>query len=222
MSGRENYLVGLDLGTSAIKGILLSADGAVLSKGNEPMAYNRQDGGRIEFDTADFYGRVARIVRGLVRAVPASGRVAGVGMASASGNTLLIDGDGQPLIPAVSWLDARVTDEIEQVFGSLDSNEVFRLVGWRPNKGFPLAHLAWLRCHEPRLLDDAARVCMTTDYLNFRLTGKWGIDRSTATTFYLQNQIAGGWHAPFLAALGIPESKLPAIHPSQGEFIYYT
>ncbi|MDO8685793.1 MAG: FGGY family carbohydrate kinase [Clostridiales bacterium] len=79
---------------------------------------------------------------------------------------------------------------------------------------YPLAHLSWLKCHKPELLERAAIVCMSTEYVNFRLTGEWGIDNSTASTFYLQDQKAVDWHIPYLKKLGIPKWKLPPIHTS--------
>ncbi|NLB40953.1 MAG: hypothetical protein GX815_01580, partial [Clostridiales bacterium] len=82
------------------------------------------------------------------------------------------------------------------------------------NRMFPLSHLSWLKCHKPALLEKAHFICMTTDYVNYRLTGNWGIDPSTATTFYLQDQVNGKWYLPYLNLLGIPTSKLPPILPS--------
>ena len=211
---QAHYLIGLDLGTSAIKGVLMSADGRVISREKEATEYMKAPGGVVQFDAEGFYQRTARVIRRLISALPDGGTVSGISMASASGNTVLTDKAGNPLYPAISWLDERVPDEMERVFGKLDPAQVHRLVGWPLIPSFPLAHLSWLKVHEPRLLESAAKVCMSTDYLNFRLTGCWGIDPSTATTFYLQDQEQSRWHTPFLHALGLTENQLPPILPS--------
>jgi len=215
MENRQaNYLIGLDLGTSAIKAVLMSADGRIISREKEATEYEKAPGGVVQFDADKFYELTARVIRQLVSALPNGSIVAGISMASASGNTVLTDEAGKPLYPAISWQDQRVTDEMKQVFGELDPAQVHALVGWPLISSFPLAHLSWLKVHEPRLLESAAKVSMSTDYLNFRLTGRWGIDPSTATTFYLQDQQNSRWHAPYLRTLGISEEKLPPILPS--------
>jgi len=207
-----SYLIGLDIGTSAVKGVLLSAEGAIAARAHRQTQLLYAGDGRVQFDADDLYDRVVGVIRELAAALPERAGIVGLGIASASGNTLLVDEAGEPMLPAFSWLDARAQGEIETVFGTLDAGEVHERVGWPLlDSGFPLAHLAWLRCHEPELLDRAARVCMSTDYILYRLTGVWGIDSSTATTFYLQDQQAAAWHAPYLRKLGIDEGQLPRI-----------
>ncbi|MCK5844225.1 MAG: hypothetical protein KAG97_05915, partial [Victivallales bacterium] len=85
-------------------------------------------------------------------------------------------------------------------------------VGWPCVSIFPLAHLAWLREHESAIFaDDSTRYCMNTDWLLHQLTGQWRMDHSTATTFHLQDQVAGKYHKPYLDMLGIDERKLSSL-----------
>ncbi len=218
MSGRlgreSDCFIGLDIGTSAVKGVLMSSGGTILSREKREVAYLPSEGGRVEFDADRLYRSTADVIRGLVLALPLEGVVAGLSIASASGNTLLVNDRGEPMLPAISWMDARARDEVETVFGKLEASEVHERIGWPLMDAFPLAHLAWLKCHAPELLDASSVICMSTDYIHFKLTGNWAIDRSTATTMYLQDQQAGRWHLPFLRSLGIPECKLPPIHPT--------
>ncbi|MHB1483379.1 MAG: xylulokinase [Saccharofermentanales bacterium] len=222
MQKQTDYLIGIDLGTTAIKGVAMALSGEIISSEKAANSYIRREGGFIEFSAADFYTNVAGIISKLACSIPEGTRIAGISIASASGNTLLADEDGNPLADAISWMDTRVTDEITRVFGSLDPSKVYDLIGWPLIDMFPLAHLSWLKCHEPGLLEKAHTVCMTTDYINYRLTGKWGIDPSTATTFYLQDQVSRKWHRPFLDALGISEEKLPPIYKSGSILGYIT
>lgn len=222
MQKQTDYLIGLDLGTTAIKGVVMSLAGEVVSREKAANDYIRSNNGFIEFNAEDFYEKVAGIISKLVRSIPEGANIAGVSMASASGNTLLVDEYGNPLSNAISWMDTRVTDEISRVFGDLDEAEVYDLIGWPLIRMFPLAHLSWLKCHEPELLGKAHMICMTTDYVNYCLTGRWGIDPSTATTFFLQDQVNQKWHHPFLDALGIPEEKLPPILASGSVLGYIT
>ena len=196
----------------------MSAAGSIESREKSETVYRRIDGGGVEFDARQLYRLAVDVIRRLASALPQGGFIAGLSIASASGNTMLVDERGEPMIPAFSWMDQRVSNEMDAVFGKLDADDVHDTTGWPLLNTFPLAHLAWLRCHEPKLLDASSIICMSTDYLHFRLTGKWSIDRSTATTFYLQDQKAAQWHSPYLQKLGIPESKLPPIR-STGDVI---
>jgi sugar (pentulose or hexulose) kinase len=206
--------IGLDIGTSAVKGVLMSAAGTILSRETHKVVYLPAETNRVQFDADQLYRSAADVIRRLTFALPPGGTVAGLSIASASGNTVLVNERGDPLLPAISWMDARVRDEMETVFGWMGTGEVHERVGWPLLKAFPIAHLSLLRCHAPELLDAADVICMSTDYILFKLTGNWAIDPSTATTMYLQDQQMGQWHLPTLHALGIPERKLPPIRPT--------
>ncbi|WP_054957986.1 xylulokinase [Paenibacillus dakarensis] len=206
--------IGLDIGTSAIKGVLMTAAGTILSRETHKVAHLSAENNQVQFDVERLYRSVTDVIRRLTLALPSGGTVAGLSIASASGNTVLVNEQGKPMLPAISWMDARVRDEIETVFGRMDTGEVHERVGWPLLNAFPIAHLAWMRCHSPELLDAAAVICMSTDYILYKLTGTWAVDPSTATTMYLQEQQTGQWHLPTLHALGIPEHKLPPIRPT--------
>jgi sugar (pentulose or hexulose) kinase len=135
-------------------------------------------------------------------------------MASASGNTLLLDKDMRPVMKVISWTDERVTDEMQRVYPDAEPQAVHETVGWPFIPSFPLAHLAWFRLNEPEAYKTCGRVCMSTDYVNYRLTGEWGIDTSTATTFYLQDQKKMIWNKEFLDMLELDEAKLPPLYKS--------
>lgn len=215
-------LIGLDLGTSMLKGAVISLSGRLVASGQIGMDY-QTDGPVCEFDAEQFYGRLTSLIRQLVTALPAPMNLLGLSIASASGNTMLVGRDGRPLRPAISWLDQRLNQHQEEnpdqvwdpgadaILSRFDPAETHRIVGWPYLRSFPLAHLAWLKAHQSELLAKAEKVCLSTDYVTYRLTGEWGIDPSTATTFYLQDQVRQQWHQPFLDELDLKQAQLPAI-----------
>ncbi len=208
----EKYLIGLDLGTSAVKGVLMSDKGAVISKEKAQTRYISSENGMFEFDAEAFYSLVTGVIKNLATALPEGAAVAGLSMVTASGNTVLLDGADKPLMNAISWMDTRARDEAQTVFGELlNIAEIHQITGWPFINMFPIVHLSWLKCRQPEMLHQAAKICMSTDYVNFKLTGVLGIDSSTATTSYLQDQKAGEWYLPYLKKLGIPSDKLPPI-----------
>ncbi len=209
MTHHNACLIGLDLGTSFIKGVLMDADGQILSTADRMVQYNRPHPQWFETDAEQQYQVVVALIRELAAAAPAP--VKALAMAAASGNTLLADGQGRPLCPVINWMDKRCRGNPPAALDGLTPDAVQEVTGWPCVDTFPLAHLAWLQEHEPVRYRAAARVCMNTDWLLFRLTGQWVMDHSTAATFHLQHQEGHCWHRPYLDRLHIRESQLSSL-----------
>ncbi|MEW5814291.1 MAG: FGGY family carbohydrate kinase [Spirochaetota bacterium] len=207
-------LIGLDVGTSAVKGVLLSSSGEILWQLRRPTELLRPQPGFVELVPEDHYLSVAGLIKELASKAPAGSRIAAVSMAAASGNTLLLDEESMPLTNIISWLDQRGTGKDKIILPGLDFDTIHRTVGWGWYGSFPLAHLGWLKKYAPETYAKTSRFAMNNDYLYYRLTGEWGLDPSTATTFYLQDQVKRQWHKPYLEMLRIRENQLSRIMPS--------
>jgi len=199
-------LIGLDLGTSAIKGVLTDESGSVLAEADADTRLFHPREGWVESDPEQHYRNVCGVIRELAAAAPAE--VAALAMAAASGNTLLTDAHGTPLTAIINWMDRRAEQCPPAALTDLTTAEVSLVTGWPCITGFPLAHLAWLRENDPSNYRAAAHYGMDTDWLLYRLTGQWRMDHSTATTFHLQEQAAGTYYEPFLRRLDLPLTKL--------------
>jgi sugar (pentulose or hexulose) kinase len=209
MPQTRTYLLGLDLGTSVIKGIVIDDGGGVHCTAERRNEYLQPRPGWIEADPAGHLARVTALVRELTSRAP--GPVDAVAAASAAGSTLLTTGDGDPLTNIINWMDRRAAQQPPAALSGLSVDEVRQVTGWPCLDSFPLAHLAWLAERRPGLLRRAGRVSLDTDWLLSRLAGRWALDRSTATTMHLQDQVAGRYHAPFLDLVGITEDMLPQL-----------
>ncbi|MCE9613933.1 MAG: hypothetical protein K8T26_06620 [Lentisphaerae bacterium] len=210
-ASRGGLLIGLDLGTSAIKGVLMDARGQVLAEAGAETRFLHPHPGWVDIDPDAHYANVCRVLRALAAAAP--GDVTALAMAAASGNTLLTDDAGTPLTTIISWMDARAQQAPPAVLAGLPAAEVARITGWPCVDCLPLAHLAWMREQRPGLWARVAHAGMDTDWLLHRLTGRWMMDVSTATTFHLVDQVAGVYHAPFLAHLGLRRDQLSPLAP---------
>jgi len=212
----KTYLIGLDIGTSAVKGVAVSADGKQRITGRSPFVYTCREDGSVEISAERYLEACFVLFRDLTAALPADAQIAGVCAASASGNLLLLDEDGTPATPIINWQDTRTQNEPDLVLGAdFDTDAYYRSTGWGFDKtGFPLALLCYYKHHKPALLETCSMVCMSTEYLYFRLTGEWGIAPSAGTPFYLIDQQTGQYRRDILAILGIPEEKLPPVLPT--------
>ena len=210
----NTYLIGLDLGTTMLKGSAINYKGEVVANGKAQSEYIRGENNTVEFDIELYYKKIAGLIHAVIDQLPKDAVIGGIAMACASGNTVIVDKDGKPMMNAISWLDRRDQGETRQVFSDFDLSTVRSIVGWGCTTSFPLTHLSWLRVHKPEILDNAGHICMSSDYVNYRLTGEFAIDYSTATTFILQEQQTRTWYKPFLQHLGISEALLPKLCPS--------
>jgi xylulokinase len=200
--------IGLDVGTSAIKGILVSADGRKLALARRLTRHLHPEAGWTELDPEEHVQNVFALIRELAAKVPAGDQVGGLSTAFASGNVMFLDRDNQPLYNVFSWLDGRSVGKTGELLPGFERDSFHSIVGWPYTELFPLVQIAWFRNYRPEAWARLGRVCMDNDYLTFRLTGRWGLDPSTATTFYLQDQVARCWHRPHLELVGIDESYL--------------
>ena len=211
-SDENTYLIGLDLGTSAIKGVLTDRRGRVISEAGLENRFLHPHEGWVEVDPEQHYMNVCGVIRELAAA--ADGEVVAVAMAAASGNALLTDDAGKPLINIINWMDRRAELHPPGSLAGLTSANVTQITGWPCITTFPLAQLAWLRENRSDVYTSAGRYAMDTDWLLFRLTGRWVMDHSTAATSILQEQISGSYHTPYLQLLDIPREKLSGLAPS--------
>ena len=207
-----NCVIGLDIGTSAIKCVAVSEEIEIISAVEKKFEYCYPAVGQVVIDADKYLATVTAAIRELVDKLPANVVITSVCQASASGNLILLDEASQPLTPIFNWRDHRVNDEITRVFGNLNEREVYETIGWQLGTTFPLAILCWIKCHQPEILKKAAYITMSTEYLNYFLTGEWGISLSAGTPFYLIDQQRRKYHKPFLDGLGIDENQLPPIH----------
>ena len=208
----KKFIIGLDIGTSSIKGIMIASDSSERFTGRVPFTYTTNPDGKVEIPAEDYLESCFELLREFSSKLPENAEIAAVSAASASGNLLLLDGDSKPLTPISNWQDKRVTDEVARVFGDFDTESYFRSTGWAFDlKTFPLAMLCWYKCHKPEIIAESSKVCMSTEYLYYRLTGKWGIGKSAGTPFYLIDQVTGKYNSEILAKLGIDEEKLPPV-----------
>lgn len=206
------FLIGLDLGTSVIKGLVMDLSGRVIATAEAPTHYLHPHPGWVESEPEEHLHNVFAVIRQLAGAVP--GPIRALAAAAASGNVLLTDAAGTPLTRIVNWMDRRADGERPGALHTLTPDVLRQVTGWPCLDSFPLANLAWLKENRPTVFERAGRVCMDTDWLQFQLTGSWVMDHSTATTSHLQDQLGGIYHKPFLDLLKIPQSKLSRLAPS--------
>ncbi len=201
------HLIGLDIGTSAIKAVAISSEGEILRQAKACTELLYPGNGRVEFAVGQHYEKVRTVLRDVARELP-KGSVAAAALSGASGSTILVDEGGEPLLNAICWMDERARVERVDALEKIDPAEVHRIAGWPFSKIFPLANLAWLKERMPGEYSRKARFCTDIDYACHALSGEWAIDFSAATPTYLLDQLGMCWHRPYLDILELSEESV--------------
>ena len=208
---KKQYLLGLDLGTTNIKGVLMYVDGQIKKTVSETVSYTYGLNNTVEYDAEKFYQKVAGVIKTLVESIDNNKNIIGISMVSASGNTVLLNEANKPIRSAINWMDKRFTNEMGIVLQKPDLNKLYDTTGWPFYNSFPLAHLSWLKLNEAENMRKVKRICLVTDYVNYRLTNEFKTNPSTATTSYLFDQKAGVWAKDIIKKFSISANMLPEI-----------
>ena len=205
-----NTIIGLDLGTTAVKGVLTDTDGKVLATVTKRYKYYFENGVKYQkpHEYLDFCFDVIKTLADFSD----DNNVLAVCSCCASGNLIILDNDDNPLTPIIGWQTAVPQEEIDKFYTEEEKTETYKTVGWQFLENFPMSQLGWIKLNSPDIIDKAKMITMSAEYLNFALTGKWGISQSMGTPFYLLDQEKGIYNQKLLKKLGISEDKLPKIY----------
>lgn len=203
--------VGIDLGTSAVKALVLGTDGRALGQGHRAYDLHRPQPGAAEADPADWWTATCAAVREAT-AQAARCQVRGVGLSGQMHGLVLATRDGEPVRPALTWADTRASPQL-QAWRALSDRQRVRLGNpLVPGMTGPL--LSWLAAREPQAVGQAAWALTGKDWLRLRLTGEAATDPSDASATLLWDLPADCWATDVLDVLGLPARLLPRVLPS--------
>ena len=199
--------IGLDLGTSGLKGILISEEQAVVAEATAPLTVQRPYPGWSEQLPADWIAAAETVLDALAAAHDLSG-VRGIGLSGHMHGATLLDSGDQVLRPCILWNDTRSAVEAAE----LDDDPMFRRIsGNIVFPGFTAPKLMWVRNHEPALWDKVAKVLLPKDYLRLWLTGEYAAEMSDAAGTSWLDTGARDWSDDLLAATGLARSHMPRL-----------
>jgi xylulokinase len=199
-------LIGLDVGTSGVKGIAIDDGGAVLAVAEEPYPLSTPRPGWSEQDPEDWW-RAAQAVLARLPDGP-------VGLSGQMHGLVILDSDDRVLRPAILWNDQRTGAECAEIEERVGLERLIALTGNRALTGFTAPKLLWLRRHEPDTYAQIRRILLPKDYVRLRLTGEHAIDVTDASGTLLFDVANRRWSAEVCEALEIPLDWLPPAHES--------
>jgi xylulokinase len=208
-------LIGIDLGSSAIKVVAFSLDGAVLAEARREVGAHRPQPGWWEVDThesfAAFDHALASVVADeAVRADPPSG----ISFSSSGREVFPVDEDGRPLGPCLMTADVRGDEVAAVTAAGRTAREWFALCGHVPRRMDPVNRILWWKKTDPATTARARWFMNWHEYFSLRLTGRPVVDASDAGTWMIYERSTGAWSPERIAASGIDRRFLPEIQAS--------
>jgi len=205
-----NCYIGLDMGTSSVKGAIVSQDGKILGTASGNFRYFEKESGKL-LDPKAFTDVCIKVINDLA-ALSGEYELKAICPCCASGNLLLLDEKYEPMTPIIGWQSTVDEAEFNTYYTDEETADLYNTVGWPALNSFPVAFYPWFFHNKKEMLENAGMICMSAEYLNFVLTGKWGISHSMGTPFYLMDQKNGTYNKKMLDKFGISEDKLPPIY----------
>jgi xylulokinase len=198
--------IGLDLGTSGLKGVLIDDRQTVLAEATAPLTLSRPQDGWSEQSPAQWLVAAEAVFDALSQ--HGLGAVRGIGLSGQMHGATLLDASDEVLRPCILWNDTRAHEEAAE----LDGDPLFRRVtGNIVFPGFTAPKLLWVRAHEPALWDRVARVLLPKDYLRLWLTGEAVAEMSDAAGTSWLDTAARDWSDDCLAACGMTRAQMPRL-----------
>ena len=203
-TGRPPLLLGLDVGTQSVRAALVDAAGRTVSFGVAPIDTTYPRPTWAEQQPAQWWTAAGDAVRlALAHEDIDPGQVAGIGIDCTACTVVACDADGEPLRPALLWMDQRAFREA--VLISETGDPILRYVSGRVSPEWMLPKALWLKRNEPEVYDRAGRVVECTDWMMFQLTGEWTLSLNHVAVKWNYARPDGGWPVAMLKAVGMAE-----------------
>jgi len=199
-------LIGLDVGTSGVKGVAISSEGKLLASASEGYPLSTPQPGWAEQDPEDWW----RAAQACLARLPEGE----IGLSGQMHGLVVLDADRRVLRPAILWNDQRTELQCREIEARVGLDRLIALTGNRALPGFTAPKLLWLREHEPQTYARIRHVLLPKDYVRLRLSGETATDVADASGTLLFDVANRRWSTEVCAALEIPLDWLPPVFES--------
>jgi xylulokinase len=203
--------LGLDFGTSSVKGVLIDAKQKVVATASTPLKVSRPHPGWSEQNPEDWWRACNTVVKTLSKMKSkAVAAVEGIGLSGQQHGATLLDAAGKVLRPCILWNDARSFKECEDIMAR--EPKAVPLAGNIPLAGYTAPKLVWVKKHEPKIFGKVAKVLLPKDYIRYRMTGEYASDMSDSSGTFWLDIARREWSDLLLAASGMHREQMPKLY----------
>ncbi|HHX63463.1 MAG TPA: xylulokinase, partial [Chloroflexi bacterium] len=204
------YLIGIDVGTTGTKTLLINDEGQVLSSATEEYPMYTPKPLWAEQDPEDWWqATITSIQRAVEAAHIDPAEIVGIGLTGQMHGMVMLDKDGRVLRPCIMWNDQRTGPQCEWIMNTVGRERFLDLTLNPALPGFTAPKIIWTRENEPDVYARAAKVLLPKDYIRYRLTGAYVTEVSDAAGTVLLDVAQRRWSQEVLSELDIPADWMP-------------
>lgn len=201
------YFMGIDLGTSSVKSLLMREDGEVIGTAQKGYDIIKTQAAYAEQDMELLWEASRSTVRELMKRYPEAGRsLSGIGYSGQMHGLVMLDREGKPAGNAIIWADQRSADAIGEIYQTVSKEKCCDITLNALGTGFLLSSLVWMRMHRPEVYEKIDKVLLPKDYIRYRMCGELGTDFSDASGTGAFNTSEQRWAWELIDQLDIPRS----------------
>ena len=208
----DHYL-GIDVGTTAVKALVVGEDGMVAGEAESPLEVSVPSPGWSEQHPFDWWKGTVEAVRASVETAGVRG-VRAIGLSGQMHSSVLLGEDDQVVRPAILWNDVRTTAQCRFITERVGKAGLRRLVGNPALEGFTAPKLLWVREHEPELFEKARVLLLPKDYVRLLMTGVLATEPSDAAGTLLFDVKRGRWSEEMITGMQLDPGMLPPVFGS--------
>ena len=206
----KTYFLGIDVSTTSSKALLVDESGAVVATASSLHTLQTPKPLWSEQDPHEWWQASATAVRTVLQQTGVRGEsVQAVGLTGQMHGLVLLDEKGEVLRPAILWNDQRTQSQCDEIHRRIGREKFIQITGNVALTGFTAPKILWVQENEPEVYARARHVLLPKDYIRYRLTGEYGMDKADGSGTVLFDLKQRGWSAEVLAALGIPAGWMP-------------
>ena len=207
-------VLGIDVGTTAVKAMLVGSDGVVLAESEVEHPVSVPRPGWSEQNPEMWWRSTVLAVRKVLQSADGNGRraeIAAIGLSGQMHSSVFLDGDGDVIRPALLWNDVRTTAQCRYILDKVGTDGLRNTVGNLPLEGFTAPKLLWLRENEPDNYSRLRTLLLPKDYIRYRMSGDCATEPSDAAGTLLYDVRRRVWSEPVLHALEMDADILPNV-----------
>ena len=210
------YYIGIDLGTSGMKLLLVDETGGILSEVTKEYPLIFPNPGWSEQEPGEWWGALLAGITELTNGFDAS-QIAGIGVGGQMHGLVVLDEHDTVIRPAILWNDGRTAEETEYLNTAIGKEKLSALTANIAFAGFTAPKLLWMQKHEAENFKRISKIMLPKDYINYRLTGIHATDYSDASGMLLMDVEHKCWSKEMLDICGITEKQMPKLFESYEE-----
>ncbi|MBK5107152.1 MAG: xylulokinase [Anaerolineales bacterium] len=203
-------LLGVDISTTGAKALLIDQNGEVLTSATTPLSLQTPFPLWSEQDPEEWWqGIKTSIQKVLTERDSAPGSIAAIGLTGQMHGLVMLDESGQVLRPAILWNDQRTGAQCDQIRERIGRQRLIELTGNDALTGFTAPKILWVQENEPGIFAQTKHVLLPKDFIRYKLTGEYGMDRAGGSGTILFNLQERTWSDELLAELDLPRDWFP-------------